>query len=497
MAKSSRSRKSKAAEQVRRFELPFTAPPPILANPEVGLRNVSLRGGAYAPYTMEVTLLDAPDHRLIRAGVLLAHRITDGRGEWYLSAPEWTPWLPEERIEQMGHADLPEELADLVRPFRRGASLGPVVALQCRRQEYSLRNQHRQVVADIRQDSVSVRNGGVITARYREVTVTPIALEPRQLAWITEAFQASGATRVEEFPTLAQRLGAPSTAMGDIPQPAGWDDDTPLEGFVASLLGQRLRAITLADLALRNGGVRTTGAASPDRAGAAYADLIAQLRMLRHQVRGLAPVLERSWVEDVDADIVWVIDGAFEDADNEAVVAKLNGERYLHLMDRIVAAARAPRLGNHASEPTGATLERLLTDALSRFDRACDVVSTQSADEVWLAALAAGERVLDTCTVLTDRPKRTRQLRRRVTKLMATLEDCVGAQPAHWMPELEVLSPHAAFDLGRQYERAWVDQQVARADFADQWDRYRRKTLGPADGRARPRRTPAQRRKDA
>ena len=28
--------------------------------------------------------------------MLLAHRVLDGRGEWYLGAPEWVPLLPED-----------------------------------------------------------------------------------------------------------------------------------------------------------------------------------------------------------------------------------------------------------------------------------------------------------------------------------------------------------------------------------------------------------------
>jgi hypothetical protein len=51
-------------------------------------------GSAQCAYEIAVTLLDAPDHRLIRSGVLLAHRVLDGRGEWYITAPDWQPLLP-------------------------------------------------------------------------------------------------------------------------------------------------------------------------------------------------------------------------------------------------------------------------------------------------------------------------------------------------------------------------------------------------------------------
>ena len=91
--------------------MPFSSAEPRLINPDVGLHNLVARGGHNAPYTIDVTLLDAPDHRLIRSGVLLAHRVLDGRGEWFLTAPDWQPLLPKDRIELMGHADLPDDLA--------------------------------------------------------------------------------------------------------------------------------------------------------------------------------------------------------------------------------------------------------------------------------------------------------------------------------------------------------------------------------------------------
>ena len=74
----------------------------------------------------------------------------------------------------MGHADLPEELADLLRPLRRRATLGPVAALTCDRREFALRDDHGTTLALLRDDKVTVRRGGLTTARYREVMITPV-----------------------------------------------------------------------------------------------------------------------------------------------------------------------------------------------------------------------------------------------------------------------------------------------------------------------------------
>ena len=122
----------------RYYDMPYSAATPRLINPDLGLHHLVARAGHNAAYEISVTLLDAPDHRLIRSGVLLAHRVLDGRGEWYITAPDWQPLLPKDRIELMGHADLPEELADMIRPLRRRATLGPVAGLTCDRREFAL-----------------------------------------------------------------------------------------------------------------------------------------------------------------------------------------------------------------------------------------------------------------------------------------------------------------------------------------------------------------------
>ena len=217
-----------------------TAPPrPRLINPDLGLHNLVARAGHNAAYEIDVTLLDAPDHRLIRSGVLLAHRVLDGRGEWFMTAPDWQPLLPKDRIELMGHADLPEEFADLLRPFRRRATLGPVAALNCDRREFALRDDRGTTLALLRDDKVTVRRGGLTTARYREVMITPIGpgLTDEQVAWLDRAFIQAGATCVPRFPRLVpgwvpRPPGRPTCRM---PEP--FDADAPFKKFVSPAAG--------------------------------------------------------------------------------------------------------------------------------------------------------------------------------------------------------------------------------------------------------------------
>ena len=232
----------------RLYDMPYSSPAPRLINPELGLHNLVARAGEHAAYSIDVTLLDAPDHRLMRTGVLLAHRVVDGRGEWFLTAPEWQPLLPKDRIELMGDAELPEEFAYLLRPLRRRATLGPVAALTCDRREFALRDDQGVTLALLRDDKVTVRRGGLTTARYREVLITPVGpgLNEAQLAWLDRAFAQSGANRFAKFPRLVSRLGAPAT---------GPDRHSPAAGVRPERAVQTLR------LAVAG------AAAAPDRRG--------------------------------------------------------------------------------------------------------------------------------------------------------------------------------------------------------------------------------------
>jgi len=56
----------------RCYDVPYSAVAPRMINPDLGLHHLVARAGHNAAYEISVTLLDAPDHRLIRSGVLLA-----------------------------------------------------------------------------------------------------------------------------------------------------------------------------------------------------------------------------------------------------------------------------------------------------------------------------------------------------------------------------------------------------------------------------------------
>ena len=81
----------------------------------------------------------------------------------------------------------------MIRPLRRRATLGPVAALICDRREFALRDDEGTTLALLRDDKVTVRRGGLTTARYREVLITPVGpgLTDEQVSWLDRALMQS------------------------------------------------------------------------------------------------------------------------------------------------------------------------------------------------------------------------------------------------------------------------------------------------------------------
>lgn len=462
------------------FEMPFTTPGQRLTNPDVGFASMVARTGPDGAYTIDVTVLDAPDHRLVRSGVLLAHRVIDGRGEWYLAGPGWSPFLPSEQIEPMGHADLPETMVDLVRPFRRRSGLGPVAGLSCQRAEFRLRDADQADVALVRDDRVTIRRGGVAIARFREVSWQPVGAGPSAAArdWLSQALVAGGATPVERFPTLVHRLGAPATGLTDFPAPAAPSASAPFEKYVSNLLASRLHQWVTADLALRT-----------EHAGGT--DLLELVGELRDEVRGLSSVFDPGWMEDLDADLVWIGEAVAAPASAEQPTSastptsantstsvegwigdRVRSERYLAVLDRLVIAARAPKLGDASQVAAGEVVSSLVDTALNRFVKAGRRLAVDSSQDRWDQAVLTGRQVQNACAAAGPlRRSRSRRLSKRVGRLVDALTECSDRELFELHARAVDADPADAFELGRRYERSRNEVLAARKDFVHRWRR--------------------------
>ncbi len=448
--------------EVLRLEVPFSSESPQLTSEAVGLPRVMHRPAA--SLEMDATILDCADGRLLRDGVIVAHRIIGGLGEWYLAAPRWSPTLPDERIQPLGHSgDLPDEFASYIRPFVRHGVLGTIAGLHSERDEWALRDDDGEVAAYVKDEKVTIRRSGITTARYREITVTPTrALTGQQREFLLSAALAVNAIVVDSFPTLQQRLGAPATGLTNYPLPQALRRDFTLEEFATEVFAGHLQSILLADLARR----------AEDRDD--LADLNAALWAFGRDLRGLAPVLEPAWRESLEQRLSGL---PYESAaDLEPAV--------LDVLDALVGSVLAPRLGDLSQRQAAEVLFERAEQATYILADRCRALEVTSPDDKWQAALRAAEQ-LDVAAGVAA-PLFPKAMGRLLNQLEDLLDDLRGSAVGSLAgdPELDGLSAEQAYQLGLDAERRRSSVRERRAQFIRRWpDRVvaARKVLAKAE----------------
>lgn len=435
-----------------RFHVPFTATPPPMASASVGIARLMERRSQRR--TTDITLIDAPDNRLLRAGVVVSHRVTDGVGEWALEAPGWAPRLPKRRVEPVdSSADLPHDFARLTAPIARGAVLGPVAALTVEHRGYSLPSTDGTLLAEITDEQVTIRRDGVTTARFREATIRPTrAMGPQQLNFVIASMESVSASAVHRFPTLQQRIGPPATGLTDFPEPQLVSKDATMEDLVTSVLAADLQDLIDAMLDFELG--------QPDD----LAIINAQLLVVEWDLRGLAHVLDPGWREDVQG---LLDDLPFTDT-HEAVSAATQ------VAEALVGAVHAPRLGDIDDEPAGPLLFRRAEQGVLILADRCSVLQADSPDEQWAAAARAAEQLTLSAGVAAALPsKPVARMLRHLEGVSGQLHSCLPVAP----PEADVdgLDPRDAYELGRTTERQRFSVLRARERFVAEWpDRIRK-----------------------
>ena len=441
----------KKVKGVLRLDVPFSSEPPQLTSAVVGLPRIVKR--AAHSFTMDVTVLDTADARLQRAGVTVAHRVVDGMGEWFLDAPGWGPALPEQRVEPRGASgDRPDEFSRLRRPRLRRGVRGPLAALDVERTEWSLRTDSGEDAAIVRDEKVTVMRSGMITGRYREVEITPTSrLTGQQREFLLSAGLAVGAAVVDRFPSTRRRIGAPASGLTSFPKPREFGPEATLEEFVTGVFAGHLDAIVRTDLQRR--------ATDGD-----VAELNARLWAFGRDLRGLAAVLDPHWREEVERHL-----------ENLPFTSPTDIEApTLAVIDALVLAARAPRLGDLSHEPAATLLFQRAHQATVILAERCRALSPSSSEEAWQAALRAAEQlevVLDVAGPLF--PKHSGRLAKRLADVSDALRrSSLGTVVGE--PELDGLSARQAYELGRETERKRMQVAAVRQEFVERWpERFR------------------------
>ncbi|MGO1384765.1 MAG: hypothetical protein ACTHWA_04245 [Arachnia sp.] len=429
------------------FEVDFDASSPAMISSSVGIDRVAHRPSAVE--RRDITIVDTDDERLLRAGIVMAHRMVAGRGEWYLAAPSWQPRLPAEQVEPLGaKGSLPEEFVRMIGPIIRRAAVGPVAAMECDRREYQLRDESKAELALICDEKVVLRRGSSTVHRYRQVTVRPSAtMTPQQMDSVLAAMGEVGAIQVEHFHTVQQRLGAPATGLTDFPRTQPLRSNATMEELVSAVFAADLWSITA--LLLDEGRNRRPHVAT----------LNAQLESVQRDLHGLAHALAPAWRQKVED----LLEGLpFENLHDAAQVA-------LDVADALVTEVRAPKLGDIAGAEAAPLLLRRAEQAAFIMSERCSALTVGSTDQAWEAALKAAEMLAVSASVA--EPVLGKPLRKIARRLQAVTEH-LRACSSQWDQSeisLDGMTVEDAYDLGRQVERVRASSVVERGRFVSLW----------------------------
>lgn len=326
--------------------------------------------------TLRATYYDTPDLRLARAGISVRYRTGEetrrGSGRWTVKLPEGQSGsvLARREIDVRGSGrSVPGEVAGLVRGHVRSSGLAPVATLHNERHRVELRTPDGTALAEVADDRVDVLEGGVVARSFREVEVELRDSAPTELVPAVAArLRKAGAAKPGGTSKLVRALGprAQEPAEG---RPAALDpDEATVRDVVAAAIGGGVTRLLRHDPGVRLGGdpedvhqarvavrrlrsdLRTFRVVVDDARAAGLADELRWLGAVLGAVRDADVLDERlraqaAGLPAADAEAAAVLlDRLAPERDAATVAARqvMDTDRYVALVDRLVAAATEP-----------------------------------------------------------------------------------------------------------------------------------------------------------
>jgi CHAD domain-containing protein len=325
---------------------------------------------------------DTGDLRLTRWDCGLRFRSSDG---WTLKLPaEGTGVTSVRREYRFGGApgEPPPAALDLLLGVTRGLPLQPVARLRTIRRGVSLRDAAGRLLAVVTNDHVGVLEGGRVVRRFREVEVEFTGHCPAELVEeLVERLRRAGTGPAHGVAKHVRALGLEAGVVREVSIPETWPEDPALQAVRLAI------ARSVSALVRHDAGVRT------DEDVEDVHQMRVATRRLRSHLRTLAPLLEADWAEGLLTDLRWLAGelGRVRDADvlaqrlrasasqlaapdrqiakdlldrlvesrrddRRRLLESLRSQRYLALVDRLVEAARSPRVLPVARGPARAVL---------------------------------------------------------------------------------------------------------------------------------------------
>jgi CHAD domain-containing protein len=424
---------------------------------------------------------DSADRSLARLGITLRRRTENGKSVWQLKLPR-----PSGRLEleaSGGPAAPPAELASLLRAPLLDRELTPVAELRTRRSVVRLHGPD-DALAEVVHDAVEVMEGRRVAERFAEVEVELVAGNGGSLQKLGKRVAEAGAEPSDGRPKVFRALGLAGTAEG---LPA----DAPFASRLGAMLRRQVDAIRVGDPGVRLG----------DDAEDVH-DLRVAVRRLRAVLRAARTALPAEWVEPLRAELRWLgseVMGPLRDLDvlvahlvdqaealggedietaltallpleaehvraRNAVLAALDGERYLALLTALDNSVDAPPVVADASP------EQIAAKEFRKLGKHLDAVDADSSDEELHGLRIRGKKAryaAELAEPVAGKPaRRFVESAKRLQDVLGEHQDAIVAEERLRSLLRGTKAKSGAFALGRLVERERERRAEARLELA-------------------------------
>ena len=366
------------------------------------------------------------------------------------------------------------------------------------RHPYDLVGDGGRVLAELVDDAVSVLDGKKVTARFREIEVERRGGGHGFLEQVAAALVAAGATEGEFTPKHVRALGAPASAPPDlVPAPAKPPKKATTAEVVVAAIRRDIGRIIAHDPLVR---LR----AEVGDGDTAVHQMRVGCRRLRSDLRTFKVFLATDWADNLRAELSWLADalGGARDAEvlrarlhhtaaadplappdaadaarlDELLAARqsqaldeldaaLDSERYLTLLDHLVAAAATPHVADEAQAPAAVALPGIVAKPWRRLVREATALDPLAPDDVWHAVRIHAKRARYAVEALAG-----------VQEHLGEHQDAVIASEA-WLSLAADEPDRLGVTAGRLFERERASVRAARSAFPAAWHAATRKPL--------------------
>jgi CHAD domain-containing protein len=458
---------------------------------------------------LDTVYFDTPDLRLARWGVSLRHRAGEG---WTLklAAPPSAPGKPAAVLERdeltfEGGAKKPPDAAlEVVRAYVRKAELVPVARLSTVRRRVRLVDPTGVRVAEVVDDEVSVRDGRRVAARFREIEVEVPGQDGVDgvITPLVTRLRGAGAGAPDPTPKHIRALGPraiepPEVAVEPLLPNA------PARDVIRNAIAESVAALLHHDPLVRTG--RDPEAVHQARVAT---------RKLRSHLRTFGPLLDIEWTEPLRSELGWLALSLGAVRDREVLLDRLrnrtqslpandvrsaaallqlleneidslrkklkedlDSQRYIDLLENLVAAAHSPATLPDADLPAAAGLPALATTPWRRLRTATKQLPDTPTDPELHRIRILAKRSRYAAEAVAPVAPAADAFARAAARLQTVLgehQDSVTAQA--WLRAAKV-SGRRAFVAGELIALEGIAAHDARAKWSKAWKSLDRRKL--------------------